>query len=125
MKRFLLFNLIIVLMIGFIGCAFTNNFSHGRDFDTTKVKEIIKGKATQQEVLNIFGAPFIKTVVSANEEKWMYTYYSGQACAQSYVVTVKSEVTGTMKTLDILFKDSIVSNYSYNEGPMLGSMNMK
>ena len=64
----------------------------------------------------MFGEPFLKTVVSANEEKWMYIYTSGSAKAQSYIVTMKVETTASQKTLDILLRDGVVVNYAYNEG---------
>lgn len=65
----------------------------------------------------MFGEPFSKTVLSETEEKWIYTYSSGTASAQSYVFTTKVESTGTQKTLDILLKNDVVTNFTFTEGP--------
>ena len=85
--------------------------------------QIAKGETTATNLVELFGEPFSKTVVSGNEEKWIYTYQSGTASAQSYLVTMKTKTEGSMKTLDILLKDGTVVNYTYNEGPIQGSYN--
>ena len=68
-----------------------------------------------------FGEPFTKTVLSETEEKWLYTYSSGTASAQSYVFTMKVESTGRQKTLDILLKNGVVTNFTFTDGPGLTS----
>lgn len=97
------------------GCA-SSSYNYGRDFETHNISRIEKGKTTSNELVSMFGEPFLKTVVSASEEKWVYTYTSGTTKAQSYIVTMKVETIGTQKTLDILIKDGVVLNYAYNEG---------
>ena len=67
--------------------------------------------------MQFFGEPFTKTVISETEEKWIYTYGSGTATAQSYVLTTKVESKGNQKTLDVLLKNGIVTNFSFAEGP--------
>jgi hypothetical protein len=42
-------------------------------------------------------------------------YSNGTAKAQSYIVTMKVETTGTQKTLDVLITDGVVSNFAYTE----------
>jgi hypothetical protein len=103
------------LMILVSNCA-TSTFTSGKDFDSTKVAQIVKGKTTSDDLLNTFGPPFMKTVISANEEKWMYSFTKGQVEANGF--TMDTKAIGTMKTLDVLLKDGVVTNYSYNEGPM-------
>ena len=116
----------ILLSIFFVlsGCA-TSSYSTGRDFDSSSVNQIIKGETTRADLLQMLGQPFSKTVMSENEEKWIYMYYSGTAKAQSYVFTMKVESTSRQKMLDILLRDGIVTNYTYNEGPMPGSLNVR
>ena len=116
----------ILLSIFFVlsGCA-TSSYSTGRDFDSSSVNQIIKGETTKADLLQMLGQPFSKTVISENEEKWIYMYSSGTAKAQSYFFTMKVESTGQQKMLDILLRDGIVTNYTYNEGPMPSSLNVR
>ncbi len=111
-------NIISILSLAFLviiaGCA-TSSYSVGRDFSSENIKSIVKGKTKSTELAKLFGQPFSKTVISKNEEKWIYTYSSGTASAQSYLVTTKVETTGSQKTLDILLKDGVVINYTFTE----------
>ncbi len=111
-------NIISILSLAFLiiiaGCA-TSSYSVGRDFSSENIKSIVKGKTKNTELIKLFSQPFSKTVISKNEEKWIYTYSSGTASAQSYLVTTKVETTGNQKTLDILLKDGVVINYTFTE----------
>lgn len=49
----------------------------------TAVPTIMYGATTSKDLIRLFGEPFTKTVVSANREKWIYTYTSGTTSAQS------------------------------------------
>lgn len=102
------------------GCA-TSNYTYGRDFPSENAKQIVKGKTTTAQLVQIVGEPFTKNVISATEEKWIYTYANGSSTAQSYVITMKVKTTGQQKTLDVLIKNGVVANYVYNEGPMASS----
>lgn len=96
------------------GCA-TSTFTVGNDFSSANVSKIVKGKTTSKEMISLFGEPFTKSVISAKDEKWVYMYSNGTAKAQSYIVTMKVETTGTQKTLDVLITDDVVSNFAYTE----------
>ncbi|MDH4847956.1 hypothetical protein E8E71_30035 [Pseudomonas sp. BN605] len=76
------------------GCA-TSHYEAGRDFPSASVASISKGKTTTAELKTLFGEPYAKSAVSETDEKWVYTYTSGSAHAQSYVVTMKVTTTGT------------------------------
>jgi len=115
MKNWILVSVFFLLA----GCA-TSSYTMGRDFDSSLVKKIVKGKTSGAELTKMFGQPFSKNVLSENEEKWIYTYTNGEASAQSYIFTMKVESKGTIKTLDILLRDGVVLNYTYNEGPVPG-----
>lgn len=100
---------------GLSGCA-TGGYSVGKDFNSSAVSQIVKGKTTKDDVVRMFGEPFSKTVASENEEKWMYIHDAGTVKAQSYVFTTTAQVTSQKKTLDILLRNGIVINYTYLEG---------
>ncbi|MCK4828373.1 hypothetical protein KA005_72255 [bacterium] len=116
--------ILLSIFVVLSGCA-TSSYSTGRDFDSSSVNQIIKGETTRADLLQMLGRPFSKTVMSENEEKWIYMYSSGTAKAQSYFFTMKVESTGRQKMLDILLRDGIVTNYTYNEGLMPGSLNVR
>ena len=116
--------ILVSIFIVLSGCAISS-YSTGRDFDSSSVNQIIKGETTKDDLLQMLGKPFSKTVISENEEKWIYVYSSGTTKAQSYIFTMKVKSTGQQKMLDILLRDGIVINYAYNEGPMPGSLNVQ
>ncbi len=105
----------LILLSTLTACA-TSSYSFGRAFPTENVKQIVKGKTTGAELVLLFGEPFAKTVISETEEKWIYTHSSGTASAQSYVFTTKVQTTGQQKSLDILLKNGMVTNFTYTEG---------
>lgn len=104
------------VFVAVTGCA-TSSYSVGRDFSVANVGNIVKGKTTHAELVQWFGEPFSKTVVSETEEKWLYTHHAGTASAQSYVFTTKVQTTGNQKTLDVLLKNGVVTNFTFTEGP--------
>jgi len=112
----IMFVLGLVFLVSVAGCA-TSSYSVGRDFSSQDVSKIVKGKTTSADLVQLFGEPFTKTVISETEEKWIYTHASGTATAQSYVVTMKVESKGNQKTLDVLLKNGIVTNFAFTEGP--------
>lgn len=97
-----------------LGCA-TSTYSVGMDFPIEKASEIQKGKTTTAQLLELFGEPYSKSVISENEEKWLYFYSAGTAKAQSYIVTMDVKTTGNQKTLDVLLKDGVVANYTVTQ----------
>ena len=109
--------LIICAFLSISACA-TSSYSVGNDFSSKNVKKIVKGKTTRTNLLQLFGKPFSKTVISSTGEKWIYTYSAGTATAQSFIVTTNVETKGIQKTLDILIEKGVVTNYTFTEGPM-------
>lgn len=106
-----------------MGCA-TSNYKYGRDFPGENAKQIVKGKTTTAQLVQMVGEPFSKQVISETEEKWTYTYINGSVTAQNYLVTIKAKTTGQQKSLDVLIKNGVVTNYVFNEGPTTsGNMN--
>lgn len=119
MKSFGLFLTIAALALS--GCA-SANFSSGIPFDTTKVSSIQKGVTTKAEVVSWFGQPFTKSVSGADGEAWLYLYSTGTSKARSMVVTVDVETTGRMQKLDVLFAGDVVSNFTFTDGGLPGTM---
>jgi hypothetical protein len=112
--KYRVFGMISAITFLLVGCA-TSSFTVGNDFSSTNVSKIVKGKTTSDDMISLFGEPFTKSVISATDEKWIYMYSKGTAKAQSYIVTMKVETTGTQKTLDVLITDGVVSNFAYTE----------
>jgi hypothetical protein len=110
--------LAVVTAISFVvvGCINpASSYTVGKDFPSENVTRIVKGEATSNELVRMFGEPFSKMVVSEYEEKWTYTYSTGVTSAQSYIITMKEKTMGRHKTLDVLLKNGKVTNFTYNE----------
>ena len=106
---------LIVFVLLISACA-TSEYKYGKDFSSQNVQKIEHGKTTKQDLINYFGEPFQKSVISANQEKWMYMYTSGQAKAQSYVFSTKVQSTGSNKMLDVFLENGVVMNHTFTEG---------
>jgi len=115
--KYIMFLCVICSLFLVSACA-TSSYSGGKDFNSENVSNIVKGETTKEELVQLFGQPYSKSVISSTGEKWIYTYFSGTASAQSYVVTMNVESTGMQKTLDILIEDGVVTNFTYTESPM-------
>lgn len=114
--RVRIFASIISALLLITGCA-TSNVLIGKHFSSENVQQIVKGETTTSDLVALFGHPSYKGVLTADEEKWIYMYIESTAKAQSYLLIMNVQSTGTQKTLDILIKNGIVINYTFNEGP--------
>lgn len=117
MKLVGLFSLILLLA----GCA-TSTYKTGNEFASDNVKKIEKGVTTENQLVQLIGQPFMKTVLSENEQKWIYSHTVANAKATNYVFSMQVESTGTTKTLDVLLRDGVVINYAYTESDLPGSV---
>lgn len=111
MKYPFLFALILFFIFG---CA-TANYNLGKDFDQTKTSQIIKDKSTKDEIAKLFGQPYSKNVTS-EKETWKYFYQQITSSAQSFLVTTVKTNT-QVKSLDVVFENGIVKDYSYTFQP--------
>jgi hypothetical protein len=116
MKRLTL-AVVAVISLAVVGCTtHTSSYSVGKNFPSENVSKIVKNETTVNELIQMFGVPFLKTVISENEEKWIYNYSSGTASVQRRFVQIgKVQTTGQHKTLDVLLKNGIVTNFAYTE----------
>jgi outer membrane protein assembly factor BamE (lipoprotein component of BamABCDE complex) len=58
----------------FLGCATETTTTTGRDFDSSKAGQIVKGKTTADEIVAMFGTPSTKQPEAGDGEKWEYFY---------------------------------------------------
>ncbi len=59
----------------------------------------------------------MKTVTSANQEKWIYMYMTTKAKARVFLtMNVQSEIN--QKALEVLLENGVVVNYTYNVSQM-------
>ncbi len=111
-----------VVSVAVTGCA-TSTYSYGREFDTSKVPLIEKGKTTMQQVHDWFGEPFTKTVAGSDGETWVYYHTKGKATAQSVVFSTSVQTTGTTQQLQVYFTNGIVQNFTFTNGGQPGTLN--
>jgi outer membrane protein assembly factor BamE (lipoprotein component of BamABCDE complex) len=113
--KFRLITMVSLVVLSLSGCA-TSSYSVGKNFSSTNVSQIIKGKTTGEEIVTLFGEPYSKTVISSTDQKWIYMHSEGTTKAQSYIVTMDVKTTGKQKMLDILITDGVVANFAFTEG---------
>lgn len=93
----------------------TSNTTNGVKFNATQVDKIVKEKTTAEELVQMSGEPFIKTVVSANQDKGIYMYMTNEVEARVFLtMNVQSEMN--QKALDVLLKNGVVVNHTFNVG---------
>jgi outer membrane protein assembly factor BamE (lipoprotein component of BamABCDE complex) len=117
---------VLLLTLLIAGCAdpkpadtakSTTTVRRGRDFDSSKVKDIQKGKTSTQEIIQWFGQPYAKKIVSTNQVGWLYSWRQSTVTVNRSGATVKGQETGFRKRLELLIGDDVVMNYTFEEGP--------
>ena len=102
------------------GCA-TANSTAGRDFDSSKVSQIVKGITRADEILAVFGTPGSKQPEAENAERWIYSYITATAHAQAgWFGSMHTTITGGhKKILNLLInKEKVVVNFTFDDGPI-------
>jgi len=97
------------------GCAIT----YGREFDTTKVSQIQKGKTTKDEVRAMLGEP-ASTSVTADFEQWTYAYEKRMPAAivqeiygkGTYGSSARPELMGGASLTATFDKKGVVVDYA-------------
>jgi outer membrane protein assembly factor BamE (lipoprotein component of BamABCDE complex) len=98
---------IIGLCLSLWGCA---TGTTGRDFDASKVRQIVKRKTTAKTVLAMFGEPSHTYQVKPTGEGWTYSFE-----------TAAGTTGGYRKRLTVLFdKNKLVVNYWLHQGAITG-----
>ena len=108
---------LIVLMfftLSLSGCATTNNFSTGKDFNADKKEEIIKGKSAKKDILALMGEPNDKGIDEKENEYCAYIYVEENNSVNIW--TNSSNGNKRVKKLVVLFdRSDIVLNYVYSD----------
>ena len=100
---------VLFLIVCFVGCTSTSHT--GIDFDASKIGKIERGKTTSEELIQMFGEPFMKAAIAKNKAQWVYNYITRSSKG---VFTVTKETD--QKILEIELKDNVVVNYRYTAG---------
>jgi len=95
----------------------TSTIRRGRDFDTSKVKDIQKGRTRTAEIIQWFGQPIATKIVSTNQTGWLYAWKQSTIRVSRTTSTAKGRESGYQKRLELLIADDVVMNYTFNEGP--------
>jgi len=94
--------LCVFILYNFLILSCSSEF--GRQFDETKTKLIEKGKTTQNQILDMFEKPKMKSFTSDGKIIWSYIYS---------ITTIGKGITYE-KSLTIVFnKENIVEDYIY------------
>jgi outer membrane protein assembly factor BamE (lipoprotein component of BamABCDE complex) len=107
--------LLLSLLPFMAGCVIT----YGREFDTTKVSQIVAGKTTKEEVRAMLGEP-ASTAVTADFEQWTYAYEKRLPAAiveeifgkGTYGSTARPELTGGASLTVTFDKSGVVVDYA-------------
>ena len=93
------------------GCA---QVTVGRDFDTSKVGEIVKGKTSREEVLKLFGEPQEKDA-QLGVERWIYVKRVTSAAPKSEWLRFAYRGDVQERKLLIIFDQGLVKDMVYSE----------
>ena len=110
MRKLFLFLMISIFVIG---CAQTSHSVMGTAIDPANVQAIEKNVTTADQITQKFGAPMNKAMTDGGEI-WTYMYMDTQGTTG----LTSTQVSGKQQKLDVMIKDGIVVNYTYNEGPI-------
>lgn len=112
-------NIIIILFCTLIlSSCFTKNLKKGADFNSNLVHKIAIGETTKTEIVNWFGKPNSSRSNDDGNEIYEYKFINVDGKFMFLVVTTASKTERYEKNLDITFRDNIVHDFSYVEGPI-------
>lgn len=115
---------ILAITIGAGGCA---SVTQGRKFDESRIPEISKGRTTKQAIISMLGDPQSKNIDTNGNERLTYFYSETKAKMDPRMFIpivglffLRTKAEGQSRTLLVTLKNSVVSDYSYNEGGSVG-----
>jgi|SRR5471030_147977 len=114
MKKLLIVALVILPLSA---CTVYGNKSIKDETQQTLGSKIVKGKTTQQEILNTFGEPQTRASTDG-QEMWSYSSMSGETQISNYIpglALLKNSSTAHMNSLDVWFKGSVVDRYNFSQ----------
>lgn len=103
---------LLFAMLTMSGCSSFNPFKSSGISDA-EVAQIHRQYTTEDEIISMFGQPYIKTTEGANWQRWTYHISppSDEAPKAWYKKLFKEDQQS--KTLIILFNNGIVRDYRY------------
>ncbi|MEF9674628.1 hypothetical protein ABRQ00_15090 [Pectobacterium aroidearum] len=98
-------------------CTTYGNKSLKDESQQTVKTKIVKGKTTQQDVINAFGEPQTRAT-NDGQEMWSYSSMSGESQISNYIpglALLKNSSTAHMNSLEIWFKGNVVDRYNFSQ----------
>ncbi|MFJ5320551.1 hypothetical protein [Pectobacterium parvum] len=114
MKKLFIAALVILPLTA---CTTYGNKSLKDESQQTVKAKIVKGKTTQQDVINAFGEPQTRAT-NDGQEMWSYSSMSGESQISNYIpglALLKNSSTAHMKSLEIWFKGDVVDRYNFSQ----------
>ncbi|MEE3663218.1 hypothetical protein V2I52_14945 [Brenneria sp. g21c3] len=114
MKKLFIAALVILPLTA---CTTYGNKSLKDETQQTVKTKIVKGKTTQQDIINAFGEPQTRAT-NDGQEMWSYSSMSGENQISNYIpglALLKNSSTAHMKSLDIWFKGNVVDRYNFSQ----------
>ncbi|EOE6725269.1 hypothetical protein ACKSJB_002169 [Klebsiella pneumoniae] len=98
-------------------CTTYGNKSLKDESQQTVKAKIVKGKTTQQDVINAFGEPQTRAT-NDGQEMWSYSSMSGESQISNYIpglALLKNSNMAHMNSLEIWFKGNVVERYNFSQ----------
>ncbi|MEG8840705.1 hypothetical protein [Klebsiella quasipneumoniae] len=114
MKKLFIAALVILPLTA---CTTYGNKSLKDESQQTVKAKIVKGKTTQQDVINTFGEPQTRAT-NDGQEMWSYSSMSGESQISNYIhglALLKNSNTAHMNSLEIWFKGNVVDRYNFSQ----------
>lgn len=121
-------SLTALFLVGTVALSGCSTFSQGRKFDEKQVSEIQKGKSTRSEVVAMFGEPASKSHDQNGDEKLTYFYSETKSKVDPRIFIpivglffMNAKAESQSRTLLVMLKENVVTNYTYDESGSLGT----
>ncbi|MER0046413.1 hypothetical protein ABRP56_08450 [Pectobacterium odoriferum] len=114
MKKLFIAALVILPLTA---CTTYGNKSLKDESQQTVKTKLVKGKTTQQDVINAFGEPQTRAT-NDGQEMWSYSSMSGESQISNYIpglALLKNSNTAHMNSLEIWFKGNVVDRYNFSQ----------
>ncbi|WP_449543066.1 hypothetical protein [Enterobacter ludwigii] len=106
-----------LVILPLTACTTYGNKSLKDESQQTVKTKIVKGKTTQQDVINAFGEPQTRAT-NDSQEMWSYSSMSGESQISNYIpglALLKNSSTAHMNSLEIWFKGNVVDRYNFSQ----------
>lgn len=104
-------NLYFIWILLLVGCA---QITVGKDFDQTKLDQVVKGKTSKEEVLRIFGEPMEKDA-EMGIERWVYVSRVTSAAPKPEWLRISYRGNVQERRLLVVFDHGLVKDVVFSE----------